>query len=147
MTVEQRKEELRKRKLPVNGVKAVLLNRLLGFFGNPNNNKVPSETAAADGRNLPSAGFAETAAWREFKVEEALVPEPNSNPNLVDPTVPQDEKEYQKHNFSATFNQPPFTAKSPVIEIGCNGKPIKNKRGEVQWTNEISKRKSKQGMG
>jgi hypothetical protein len=59
------------------------------------------------------------------------------NPNLLGPTVRAGEKEYPKYNFAETFDRPPFTAMSPVIEIGRNGKPVKNRRGEVQWTNEI----------
>ena len=137
MTVAQLKDELKKRKLTVNGVKQVLQERLLGFLRNPNSNNLPSATPAAEGQNVTSAGFAEVAAWRELKTEEEPVPEPNSNPNLVGPTVPAGEKEYQKRNFAETFDRPPFTAMSPVIEIGRNGKPVKNRRGEVQWTNEI----------
>jgi hypothetical protein len=73
-------------------------------------------------------------------MEEETVPEPNSNPNLVGPTVPTGEKEYQKRNFAETFEQPPFTAMSPVIEIDHNGKPVKNRRGEVQWMNEFMRK-------
>jgi hypothetical protein len=69
--------------------------------------------------------------------EDIAVPEPNRNSNLVGPTVPAGEREFTKHNFSETFDRPPFTAMSPVVEIGCNGKPVKNRRREVKWTNEI----------
>jgi hypothetical protein len=129
MTVAQLKEELKKRKLTVNGVKQVLQDRLLGFLRNPNSSNLPSATPAAEGQNVTSAGFAEVAAWRELKTEEATVLEPNSNPDLVGPTVLAGEKEYQKRNFAETFDRPPFTAMSPVIEIGHNGKPVKNRRG------------------
>ena len=57
--------------------------------------------------------------------------------NLVGPTVPAGEGEFTKRNFSETFDRPPFTAMSPVIDIGRNGNPVKNRKGEVQWTNEI----------
>jgi hypothetical protein len=129
MTVAQLKEELKKRKLAVNGVKQVLQDRLLGFLHNPNSNNLPSATPAAGGQNVTSAGFTEVAAWRDLKTEEVTVPEPNSNPDLVGPTVPAGEKEYQKRNFSETFDRPPFTAMSPVIEIGRNGKPVKKQEG------------------
>jgi hypothetical protein len=54
--------------------------------------------------------------------------------------VPAGEREFTNHNFSETFDPLPFTAISPVKEIGRNGKPAKNRRGEVQWTNEIHER-------
>jgi len=138
MNVAQLKDELRKRKLTVNGVKQVLQERLLSFLRNPNsNNNLPGPGTTAAGQNVTTAGFSEGAAWKELKTEDEIVPEPNTNRNLVGPTVPTGEREFTKRNFTETFDRPPFTAMSPVIDIGRNGKPVKNRRGEVQWTNEI----------
>jgi hypothetical protein len=140
MTIAQLKDELRKRNLTVNGVKAVLQERLQAFLSNPNSsNNLPQQNAAAavGNNNLTSADFSEAAIWKELTVEATPVPEPNRNPNLVGPTVPAGESEFTKWNFTETFDRPPFTAMSPVIDIGHNGKPVKNRKGEVQWTNEI----------
>jgi hypothetical protein len=124
----------------VNGVKPALQERLLGYLHNPNSNSNNLPSAAPEvqaHKNVTSAGFAEAAVWRELKTIDETVEEPNQNPNLVDPTVPAGEKEYPKCNFAETFDSPPITAMSQVIEIGWNGKPVKNRRGEVKWTNEI----------
>ncbi len=66
MTMAQLKEdELKKRKLTVNGVKSILQERLLAFLNNPNSsNLLQRPTAAAEGHNLMSAGFAEAAIWK-----------------------------------------------------------------------------------
>jgi hypothetical protein len=134
MTVAQLKDELKKRKLIVNGVKSVLQERLFAFLSNPNRSNLPGPTAAAEDRNLMSAGFTEAAIWKELTVEATPVPEPNRNLNLVGPTVPEGEGKFTKQSFSETFDRPPYTAMSPVIDIGRNGKPVKNKKGEAQWT-------------
>jgi len=47
----------------------------------------------------------------------------------VGPTVPEGASEFTRYNFSETFDCPPFTTMSPVIEIGRNGEPVKNRRG------------------
>jgi hypothetical protein len=52
----------------------------------------------------------------------------------VGPTVLAGDKEYQKRNFTETFDWPPFMAMSPVIEIGHNGKPSCNKSKKVSDT-------------
>jgi hypothetical protein len=53
LTVSQLKDELRKRKLTVNGVKLALQNRLQAFLSNPSSNNLPDgETPAAEVRNL-----------------------------------------------------------------------------------------------
>lgn len=137
MTIAQLKDELRKRNLTVNGVKAVLQERLQAFLSNPNSsNNLPQQNAAAavGNNNLTSADFSEAAIWKELTVEATPVPEPNRNLNLVGPTVPEGEGKFTKQSFSETFDRPPYTAMSPVIDIGRNGKPVKNKKGEAQWT-------------
>lgn len=54
--------------------------------------------------------------------------------------MPEGASEFTRYNFSETFDCPPFTTMSPVIEIGRNGEPVKNRRGgEVQWTNKREK--------
>jgi len=97
MNVAQLKDELKKQKLTVNGVKLALQERLLGNSNsNSNCNNLPSATPAVQAhKNVTCAGFAEAAVWRELK----------------------------------TIDE--------VIEIGRNGEPVKNRRGEVQWTNKI----------
>lgn len=140
MNVAQLKEELKKRKLTVNGVKATLQQRLLDNLNNPNGSDVPGGpvvSGANNNQNVTSSGFAEGATWKELVLEATPVPEPNNNPNLVGPTVPAGEREFVKQNFAQSFDRPPFTAMSPVVEIGRNGKPVKNRKGEIQWTNEI----------
>lgn len=84
MNVAQLKEELKKRKLTVNGVKATLQQRLLDNLNNPNGSDVPGGPAvsgANKNQNVTSAGFAEGATWKELVLEATTVPEPNSNPN------------------------------------------------------------------
>jgi hypothetical protein len=139
MNVAQLKDELKKQKLTVNGVKLALQERLLGNSNsNSNCNNLPSATPAVQAhKNVTCAGFAEAAVWRELKTIDETVKEANQYPNLVGPTVPAGEREYPKHNFAETFDCLPFTTMSPVIEIGRNGEPVKNRRGEVQWTNKI----------
>jgi hypothetical protein len=51
LTISQLKDELRKQKLTVNGVKLVLQNRLLAFFSNPSSKYLPGETPAAKVQN------------------------------------------------------------------------------------------------
>ena len=75
---------------------------------------------------------------KELTPEISVVPEPrNGNPDLVGPTVPAGEREFSKYNFTETFDRPPFIALSEVIATGPTGKPVKNRKGEVQWRDEV----------
>ena len=65
-------------------------------------------------------------------------PEPrNASSIFVGPTVPTGKDEFMKHNFPNTFKHPPFIAMSPVIEMSANGKPVKDRKGEIKWKQEI----------
>jgi hypothetical protein len=55
---------------------------------------------AADSQKLASARFAETASWKVTTSEATAVPEPNSNPNLVGPTISAGVREFTKQKFS-----------------------------------------------
>jgi hypothetical protein len=57
--------------------------------------------------------------------------------------MPAGEREFMKHNFSETFDYPPLTAMSPVIEIGRNGKPVKNRRGKSSGQTKFVRRAEK----
>ena len=69
------------------------------------------------------------------------VPEPhNASSKFVGPTVPTGKDEFKKHNFPDTFEHPPFIAMSPVIEMSANGKPVKDRKGDIKWKQEIQEK-------
>ena len=85
----------------------------------------------------PVAGFAPHAKWRQLENETNPVPDPRKNSTLVGPTVPEGQEEYQKFNFSETFDRPPFVATSPVIEL-IRKQIVKDRRtGEPKYRDEI----------
>jgi len=65
------------------------------------------------------------------------LPDPRKFSTLVGPTVPEGKQEYQKFNFSETFDCPSFVAMSPVIKL-IRKKIVKDRRtGEPKYRDEI----------
>jgi hypothetical protein len=130
MTVNQLKDELTKRKLSKSGRKDVLLERLLASLNLPvalNN----SENVAA------SSGCASTAQLIILRRSETPVQDPDRNPNLVGPTVPENEAEPTKYNSNDTFNRPPFCVMSKVIQLNKKGQPMKDRHSNILYVSEI----------
>ncbi len=63
--------------------------------------------------------------------------EPQKATHLRGPTIPADEDEYHKFDFEESWDRPPFTAMSMVIKIGSRGYPLKGKKGETLYENEV----------
>ena len=57
--------------------------------------------------------------------------------NLKETTVPKDEEEFRKFDYEETFDRPPFTAVSPVVELNAKGNPKKDSHGRILYVNEI----------
>ena len=110
----------------------MLQGRLLGAINAP-------VTMMTDQREHQQqvTGFAEGAMWKQLKHNNEPVEEPNKNSNLVGPTVPLGEKEFKKYDFTEKFDRPPFIATSPAIQLGRNGKPIKDNRGNIKYIDEV----------
>jgi hypothetical protein len=137
MTVAQLKDELRKRNLPVNGRKEVLLQRLsapLAAIHHTTNSeqRLPQQPASAIN------GFAPHAKWIELKHHQERVVEPNQqHRNLVGPTVPTGQAEAPKYNFSEQFDRPPFTALATVVKLNNKGRPVFDRLGRAVYEQVI----------
>jgi Transposase IS4/SAP domain len=134
MSVNQLKEELRKRNKSTTGVKKILQERLLGAIDAPVG--TTAEIAIEEAEAVP--GFAPGAKWVNLKPNQTAVEEPNnSSSNLVGPTVPTGAKEKDKFDYSESFDRPPFTAMSRVVETLSNGKVAKDRKGDIKWKQEV----------
>jgi hypothetical protein len=130
MTVNQLKDELTKRKLSKSGKKDVRIERLLASLNSP--------VALINSENIATtSGCSPTAQWIILHHSETPVQEPNQNPNLVGPTVPENEVEPTKYNINDTFDRPPFCAMSKVIQLNRKGQPMKDRHSNIQYVSEI----------
>ena len=135
MTVSQLKDELRKRNKSSTGVKKTLQERLLGSMNAPIGT-TGERAAIMEAEAVP--GFAPTAKWVNLEPSQTAVQEPNnSSSNLVGPTVPTGAKEKEKFDYTESFDRPPFTAMSRVVETLGNGKVAKDRKGNIKWKQEI----------
>ena len=132
MTLNQLREECRKRKLAVGGNKAALQGRLLGAVNAP----VRTDRETGQEERVPGC-FAPTAKWRELKQNNQPVPEPiNNSSHLRGLTVPEGEKDPMKYDFSEVIDRPPFVAESKVIELNARGKVVLDRDKKPKYINE-----------
>jgi hypothetical protein len=139
MTVNQLKDELAKRKLSKNGVKATLQQRLIGAMTTLPNTAIESADDAEGPQTAAAVieGFDPSAKWRELVHNEVPVEEPTRPNYLRGPTVPTNEDEFPKFNFDETWDRPPFSAMSEVVKLGQRQQPLKDRRGKVLYEKEI----------
>ncbi len=138
MSVNQLKEELRKRNKATTGVKKVLQQRLLQDCHPGVVNAPVRTTESTENGDEAVPGFAPGAKWVLLKAKTTATTEPmNANSNLVGPTVPDGEKEKDKYDFDEEFDRPPFVAMSRVVETLQSGKVAKDRKGNIKWTEEI----------
>jgi hypothetical protein len=138
MTVNQLKEELAKMKLSKNGVKGILQQHLLA------NLNVPVSFQGEAAQVLPQTnkveGLQSDTKWRELVHNPNQVEEPSRPNHLQGFTLSENEKEFEKLNFDGTLEHPPFIAMSPVIKLGTINQPLKDRKGQPVFKNEIRKR-------
>jgi hypothetical protein len=156
-SVENLKNELRKRGQPVSGKKAILLKRLKAALekklpvlnnGNVQKRKGPPANEASskmrDGKESGLATFDEKCFWRVLDPEDTEVDEPD-NPTFRIPRAPTiDEGSAEhvpvKHNFSIHFDRPAFTGTVNIPLQYSNGTLKKNKNGTVKTEKVVRKK-------
>ncbi len=122
MTVAALKDELGKRGLSKSGVKAVLIQRLTAAINSPSA-AAPAPapgnpTIAVVERSRDLEAYNPNARWKVFQPNATPCIEPERPQNLRGPTVPENEREFNKFDFHETWDRPPFTAMSKVVKIG-----------------------------
>ena len=120
MKMSELKDELKKRRQPISGNNATLVERLLSALSNkiPVGNKknhTPKKSDKSKGGGIVAKSFPDTAYWRVLKPKNEKVDEPNNatfkNPRA--PTIPEIDAEYvpTKHDFDTHITRPVFTGK------------------------------------
>jgi hypothetical protein len=130
MKVAELRNELKGRNQSSNGVKNVLVQRLLSCMHLPPSNNVA--TVADNNQQIES--FHHGVSWRLLEPEQAPVAEPNRMRGLVAPTTHSAgaTTEARKYNYSETFDRDPFTATSKEWVRSSNGKlKVDRSTGEV----------------
>jgi hypothetical protein len=147
MTVAQLKTELEKRNKTKSGTKPILVARLIEAITNPPPNHESNPNVGAPPQQLQQPqqqraprdleAYAPSAKWKVLMHKDTPCIEPQRASYLRGPTIPADEDEYRKFDFEESWDRPPFTAMSKVIKIGIRGNPLKGKKGETLYENEV----------
>jgi hypothetical protein len=141
MKVTELRKELKSRHQSSNGVKDVLVQRLLLCMHLPPSN--PAATGADVNNNQPVELLHHGVGWRLLDPEPAPVAEPNRIRGLVAPTTHSagSTTEARKYNYSETFDRDPFIAMSKEWVRGSDGKvKVDQRTGEPLFQEVVHKK-------
>jgi hypothetical protein len=140
MKVKELKEELSKRGQSVKGKKEDLFARLKESLKNRHPVLNTSDKEARKTDNLE--GFAPTARWKPLVPIPEPLEDPNTNPRFRAPTIPANEAAFvpTKHNYVELFDRRPFGGRSKKPVKLRNGRPKRDKEGNVQQQTFVRER-------